>query len=152
MEEKPAIDMGAGGKGEEHILVIDDNEDVRKMLKDVLERRGFFVTTAVNGEEGLELIAKGDIRIVLSDILMPKINGIEFLDKVREYNLSVEVIMVTGRSSLDTCVESIEKGACAYLIKPVMVNEIFEAVDRARRNIREKQEMIQKILKDKQHG
>lgn len=139
-----------GGRMEEktpQILVIDDDEDIRQMLKNVLERHGFPVVTACDGQEGLEKVTKSSIRIVLCDIVMPKLDGLEFLKKVHGYNLSVEIIMITGKSNLDTCLESIERGACAYLIKPVQVDEILEAIERAQRNIREKQEMIRKILK-----
>lgn len=149
-EGKPALKNKRGAlkeSSQEAVLVIDDDADVRNLLKGILERRGFFVTTANDGEDGLSRIMNSAIRIVLCDIMMPKINGLEFLRKVHEHNLSVEIVMITGQSSLDSCVESIERGACAYLIKPVQVSDIFEAIARAQRNIREKQEMIKKILR-----
>lgn len=133
-------------KAKKVILVIDDEEVIRDTLKRILERRGFTVITAKDGEEGLYQIMNNKVQVVFCDIMMPKINGIEFLKRVHDYNSSVEVIMITGYSTLDNCIESVEKGACGYLTKPFQINEIFESIEKAERNIREKKEMIRKTL------
>ena len=130
-----------------HILIVDDEEDIRDYLKSILERKGFTVTTAREGEEGLKFIMNSNIHVVLCDIVMTKMDGLQFLKKVKDFNSSVEVIMITGYSNLDACMESIDKGACAYLVKPVNVDDVFAAIARAQRNIREKKEMIEKALK-----
>ena len=133
--------------GNEHILIIDDEADIRDYLKSILERKGFNVTSAQDGEEGLNFIMNSNIHIVLCDIRMPKIDGLQFLKKVKDFNSSVEVIMITGHSNLDCCIESVDKGACEYLTKPVNIDDLFAAIARAQRNIGEKQEMIKKALK-----
>jgi DNA-binding NtrC family response regulator len=129
-----------------HILIVDDDDGVRESLKLLLEHRGFTVTAARDGEEGLKIIEASNIHIVLCDIVMPKMDGIEFLKRVHEFNSCVEVIMFTGHSDIDNCVESVEKGACEYLIKPARIEKILEAIARAQRNVHEKQEMIKKAL------
>lgn len=130
------------------VLIVDDDEVIRTSLTQVLEERGFSVTLATNGKEGLEIIesAGNRIHIVICDIVMPKLDGLGFLEKVHEYNPSVEVIMVTGNSTLERCVEALEKGACGYLCKPFGIKEIIDNITRAQRNIREKKEMIREAL------
>ena len=133
----------------ENILLIDDEAPTLEFLGTTLNRKGYFVLTAKDGEEGVEKVKQFKARIVLCDIIMPKIDGIEFLKRVREYNLVTEVIMMTGKSSLDKCMEAIENGACGYLIKPLKIEEVLEAISRAKRNIAEKHEMIKKALEQK---
>ncbi len=128
------------------ILVIDDEEEARLFLKKALERRGYYVMTASDGEEGLEKIKEHEIEIILCDIIMPKLNGIDFLKKVRHYNLAAQVIMMTGKASLNNCVEALEYGACGYLIKPVETKDVFDLILTAERNIEEEKEILKKVI------
>jgi DNA-binding NtrC family response regulator len=128
------------------ILVIDDEEEIRTYLKRALERRGYSVLTAGDGEEGLEKIKQFDIPIVFCDIVMPGISGIDFLKEVHNYSLSTQVIMVTGKSGLDNCIEAVEHGACGYLIKPVKIQDLLDLILIAKRNIIEKKEMLKKVI------
>jgi len=128
------------------ILIIDDEEETRFFLKRMLERRGYCVFTAGDGEEGLEKIKESDIHIVFSDIMMPKINGIEFLKEVRKHSLAIQVIMVTGKSDLNNCLEAVEYGASGYLIKPVLEEDLIDSILLAERNIAEKKEMVKKAI------
>ena len=128
------------------ILVIDDEEDVRVFLKKALERRGYSVITAADGDEGLEKIKQFEIPIVFCDILMPKLNGIDFLREVHNYNLATQVIMVTGSTNLNTCIEAVENGACGYLIKPVNIDDLAELILMAKRNIAEKKGMLRRVI------
>lgn|GEM_PF-1292877 len=125
-----------------NILIIDDEQDSREFLKNTLERKGFTVITADDGEDGLEKLQILNVPIVICDIVMPKVDGIEFLKRVHSCNVVVEVIMLTGQSNLSRCLSSIEHGACSYLIKPVDIQELLEHIQRAQRNIKEKTEMI----------
>ena len=128
------------------ILVIDDEEETRLLLKKSLERQGYCVMTAAEGEEGLEKIKEHDIEIIFCDIVMPGLNGIDFLKKVRHCNLAAQVIMMTGRASLDSCVEAVEYGACGYLIKPLEAKDLIDMVLVAERNIDEEKEILKKVI------
>lgn len=130
------------------VLVVDDEEDIRNVMKNCLERRGYTVLTAGDGEEALKKMEGTIVDIVLCDIVMPKMNGIEFLQRMRQYNLKTEVIMITGQSTPERCVDSLEFGACQYLMKPTTVENILKSIDRAKRNIKEKQEILRRALKE----
>lgn len=124
------------------ILIIDDEIDIRERLKRILERRGYSVLTAEDGLDGLRKVKEEGIDIVYCDIVMPKMDGLEFLKNIREFDLKAEVIMVTGHSTMDRCVESIEQNACGYLTKPLRVVDILNNLSRAERRITEKKEML----------
>jgi len=134
-----------------NILVMDDEPEVREYLKNILERRGYLVFTAQDGEEGLEKIKQANIDIVLADIVMPKMDGLEFLRHVHDYDLRVEVIMITGHSTLDRCIDAIEYGACGYLAKPLKVDNILAKILKAKKNIDEKKEMLERALEETRH-
>lgn len=131
------------------VLILDDDKDSREMLKFYLEKQGMTVLVAGDGEEGLKILEKEDVSIVLSDIMMPKVDGIEFLKHVRQYNLQTEVIMITGQSSVEKCIDVLEHGACQYLIKPVNLEDVLASIDRAKRNIQEKREMMRRAMQNK---
>lgn len=128
------------------ILIIDDEKETRLLLKKSLERQGYCVMTAADGEEGLEKIKEHDIEIIFCDIIMPKLNGIDFLKRVHHCNLAAQVIMMTGKASLDNCVEAVEYGACGYLIKPLETKDLIDMVLVAERNIGEEKDILKKVI------
>lgn len=134
------------------ILIIDDEEDIRVHLKKMLESRGYYCFAASDGQEGLDLIKEHDIEIIFSDIMMPGINGLDFLKAVHNYNLAAQVIMVTGKTDLDSCLEAVENGACGYLIKPVGIDAFIEYILLAERNIAEKKEIVKKVIEQLKPG
>lgn len=136
-------------KKEHTILIVDDEKEVVTMLKRTLERRGYEVVTAFDGEQGLEVLSQTNVHVVICDIVMPKLDGVAFIKEVKKHNPAVEVIMITGNSTVDRCVEVVEHGACGYLIKPVDIAEVLEHINRAERNIVEKKEMLKKAFEDK---
>jgi len=139
-------------EAKQKILVIDDEEDIRVHLKKMLSTRGYYCFSAADGQEGLDLIKEHDIEIIFSDIMMPGINGIDFLKAVHSYNLAAQVIMVTGKTDLDSCIEAVEYGACGYLIKPVGVDSFIEYILLAQRNIDEKKEIVKKVIEQLKPG
>ncbi|MFA6282472.1 MAG: response regulator [Candidatus Omnitrophota bacterium] len=134
------------------ILIIDDEEEIRLFLKKNLERQEYSVATAADGEEGLEKVRQSDIEIVFCDIMMPNLNGIDFLKKVRHYHLATQVIMITGKADLETCIEAIEYGACGYLIKPIQTKDVTDLILVAERNIFEEKEMLRKAIEGLKPG
>lgn len=110
------------------ILIVDDNHSVLRATEAVFTRRGWAVTTASDGLEGRQRLKAGSFDVIVSDINMPGYGGLEFLRSVREQDLDVPVILVTGNPSVESSVRALEYGAFRYLIKPVANEKLVEAV------------------------
>jgi two-component system nitrogen regulation response regulator NtrX len=113
------------------ILVIDDERAIRNTLKEVLEYEKHEVDLAEDGPAGIELFSSNSYDIVLCDIKMAKMDGIEVLGKVVEISASVPVIMISGHGNIDTAVESIKKGAYDFLEKPLDLNRLLITIRNA---------------------
>jgi two-component system, NtrC family, nitrogen regulation response regulator NtrX len=121
------------------ILVIDDQQSIRKTLREILEYESFEVDEAEDGQKGIDLFNKEAYDLVLSDIKMPKLDGIEFLEKVMaSANPDVPIIMISGHGNIDTAVDAIKKGAYDYIPKPVDLNRLLVTV----RNALEKKNLV----------
>lgn len=99
------------------ILVVDDEAEFRNVYRIMLEYKGYEVTLANSGEEGLSLLEKSSYDLVLTDLKMGGIDGIEFLKKIKDNNYSCEVILVTAFSTVDSAVTAMKLGAFGYFIK-----------------------------------
>ena len=99
------------------ILVIDDEKAIRRILIDILKHEHIETDEAENGEEGLIQFKKKHYDAVLCDIKMPKIDGINFLGKVKEINPDIPIIMISGNNTIETAVEAVKKGAYDYIVK-----------------------------------
>jgi two-component system, NtrC family, nitrogen regulation response regulator NtrX len=130
-----------------NILVIDDEKSIRNTLQEVLEYENHKVDLATNGSEGLELFDRGGYDIVLCDIKMPGMDGIEVLEKMHELNHDVPVIMISGHGNIDTAVEAIKKGAYDFIEKPLDLNRLLVTI----RNATERNELVTetRVLKRK---
>jgi DNA-binding NtrC family response regulator len=127
-----------------HILLIDDELIALLNLTHVLERNGYRVTACKDGAAGLAELAKGDFDLVLTDLKMPGVDGMEVLRRVREKHADVPVVMITGHATLDSAVEAMKAGAYHYIAKPFRLAEAREVVKGAlelRRVKRENQEL-----------
>ena len=113
------------------ILVIDDQKPIRNSLKDILEYENHEVLLAENGAQGLELFDKGGIELVLCDIKMEGMDGIEVLMNIASKGLDVPVIMISGHGDIDTAVETIKKGAYDFIQKPLDLNRLLITVKHA---------------------
>lgn len=129
------------------ILVIDDERAIRNTLKEVLEYENHEVDLAEDGPSGLDLFNANSYDIVLCDIKMAKMDGIEVLQKITESSSDVPVIMISGHGNIDTAVEAIKKGAYDFLEKPLDLNRLLIAI----RNATEKTTLITQtqVLKNK---
>lgn len=129
------------------ILVIDDEKAIRNTLKEILEFEGNQVDLAEDGPMGLELFENKSFDVVLCDIKMPQMDGIEVLDKLIEKNHEVPVIMISGHGNIDTAVEAIKKGAYDFIEKPLDLNRLLITI----RNATDKNALVQetKTLKRK---
>jgi two-component system nitrogen regulation response regulator NtrX len=132
-----------------HILVIDDERSIRNTLKEILEYEKFTVELAEHGVEGLEKYRQGHFDIVLCDIKMPEMDGLEVLEKIFEEQGDAQVIMISGHGNIDNAVEAIKKGAYDYIEKPLDLNRLLITI----RNALDKTTLITetKVLKRKVH-
>ncbi|HQN98211.1 MAG TPA: sigma-54 dependent transcriptional regulator [Bacteroidales bacterium] len=112
------------------ILVVDDERAIRKTLREILEYEKYSVDEAQNGQEAIEKVQSNDYDVVLCDIKMPGIDGIEVLEKVQEQG-ETPVIMISGHGTIDTAVEAIKKGAFDYISKPLDLNRLLVSVRNA---------------------
>lgn len=129
------------------ILIIDDEKAIRKTLSEILSYEGYKIEEAADGEEGLKKFGERNYDVVLCDIKMPKLDGIEFLEKSKEINPDVPVIMISGHGNIDTAVEAVRKGAYDYISKPPDLNRLLITL----RNALDKQSLVTetKVLKRK---
>ncbi len=129
------------------ILIIDDEKAIRKTLSEILSFEGYKIDEAGDGEEGLKRFSEKSYDLVLCDIKMPKLDGIEFLEKAKVINADVPIIMISGHGNIDTAVEAVKKGAFDYISKPPDLNRLLITL----RNATEKQELVAqtKVLKRK---
>ena len=118
---------------ETNILVIDDDEARLRTLSAGLQDMGHRVATAATGREALALLRKQPFNIVIADIKLPDISGLEMLETTKELNPEVAVIMITDDASLETAVSAIDEGAYAYIVKPEAMNELKTMINNALR-------------------
>lgn len=129
------------------VLVIDDERSIRNTLKEILEYEKFEVDVAEDGFEGLEKITNSHFDVVLCDIKMPKMDGIEVLAKIQEKDPDATVVMISGHGTIDTAVEAIKKGAFDFISKPLDLNRLLITI----RNATDKTQLVAetKVLKRK---
>jgi DNA-binding NtrC family response regulator len=129
------------------VLVIDDERSIRNTLKDILELEKYSVELAEDGYKALELIQNKDFEVILCDIKMPGMDGIEVLQKIEEIKPDTPVVMISGHGNIDTAVESIKKGAYDFIEKPLDLNRLLITL----RNAMDKSSLITetKVLRKK---
>jgi DNA-binding NtrC family response regulator len=116
---------------DDRILVVDDDELIRSILAERLTIEGYSCMTAGNGREALHLFYGGKFSLIISDIRMPEMDGLELLQRVKLSNPSIHVIMISAYAEFDMAVEAIRLGAYDFLSKPVNLNLIILSVKRA---------------------
>lgn len=129
------------------ILVIDDERSIRNTLKDILGFEGYQVELAENGMIGIELVKSADFDIILCDIKMPDMDGIEVLEQIMQLKPESTIVMISGHGTIDTAVEAIKKGAFDFIEKPLDLNRLLITL----RNASDKTALVKetKILKQK---
>jgi DNA-binding NtrC family response regulator len=116
--------------GKRQVLVIDDEPGVRESLR-MLLKQSYEVLTAVSGNEGMQLLSEHAVDVVLLDILMPGMDGLEVLEEIKQRNLSAQVVMLTATKTVKTAVTAMKLGAFDYVTKPFDIDELQVIVERA---------------------
>src|SRR6201981_1917549 len=115
----------------ENILVVDDEEAIREVVSTMLESKGYRCTAVQNGRVAQDQVKRVTPDLVLSDMIMPEMDGIKLLDWLRQYDPEVPVIMVTAIHDISTALEAIRRGAYDYILKPFEKDQLFLGVGRA---------------------
>ncbi len=129
------------------ILIIDDEQSIRTSLREILEYEKFEVDEAKDGEEGINLLKKNSYDAAFCDIKMPKVDGMELLEKVQEEGINTQMIMISAHGTIETAVEATKKGAFDFIEKPPDLNRILVTL----RNALDKSQLVTetKVLKRK---
>ncbi|HEY2749149.1 MAG TPA: sigma-54 dependent transcriptional regulator [Polyangia bacterium] len=114
-----------------HVLVVDDEADLRRMLVLLLKSKGYEATAVASGEQALAELAARSYDVVLSDIRMPKLDGLELMDEIHRRNLPTTVILMSAFANLETAVEAMKRGAYDYVTKPFRADEVVLVLKKA---------------------
>lgn len=110
------------------ILVVDDDSFFRVFFSDLLEQEGHSVDTASSGQEALQMLLKRDYHVVITDLVLHDISGLDVLSRTKEYDPTIDVIVVTGHANMETAIFALKNGARDYLIKPINHDELKHSV------------------------
>jgi len=111
-----------------HLLIVDDQYGIRSLLSELFMKDGYETWTAATGEEALEIVQNEKIDLILLDIKIPGMDGIDILQQINKMKKDVKVIMMTAYGELNLLGEAMKKGAVAYFLKPFDINEIRQKV------------------------
>src|SRR5512146_148818 len=114
-----------------NVLVVDDEEPFRRLLKKELTRKGYAVEVAPDGSEALRLLRDRSFDVILLDVVMPGVDGLALMKKLREDPGAPAIIVLTGKATVETAVEAMKYGAFDYLTKPYKLDELAVVIDRA---------------------
>jgi DNA-binding NtrC family response regulator len=134
--------MTAKNKKDINILVVDDEVELADTVRDYLSRAGYNVTSAYNGREALDKFHAGDFQLILTDIKMPEIDGLELLEAIKTIDDKVAVIVFTGYGTIKSAIKAIKAGAYDFIQKPMQMEKLPIIVDRA----------VEKVTLSKQLG
>ena len=125
-EKAPPFDAHAQAR----VLVVDDEQVIREILSDFLLMEGYQVLTAANGRVALDVLAHHAVHLVLSDLKMPEMGGLELLEGIRDRYPEVVTLIMTGYGTVETAIEAMKRGAFDYVLKPFKVEEVVHTVRR----------------------
>ncbi len=123
------------------VLLIDDEKDAADSLSSWFEDKGYSIKTAYSGKEGIEYVMNFNPDVVVTDIKMPDMSGLEVLSAIKEYDEMIQVIVITAFDDMDTTIEAIQKGAYDYLAKPLDIKRLELSVRRAIENRKQSQKL-----------
>lgn len=132
-----------------NVLLVDDEEKFLDVLSQRLGTRGLDAVTATSGEEALVKIKNKNFDAIILDVMMPGMGGIETLKRIRKENPEVQIIMLTGRGTVDKAVEAIKEGAIDFLEKPADIEKLLEKIENARQK---KSLLVMKNIEEKVKG
>jgi len=126
----------------ERILIVDDEDMIRDLCSHILTAEGYVVTTMSNGEAALEELRRGSTDLLITDIKMPGMDGLELFERVKNLNPDIVTVFITGHGTIDTAIESLMRGVEGFVLKPFTQEELLGTVDRAIKRSRLQKENI----------
>ena len=136
---------------EQPILVIDDEPDMRAAVSHALGRNGFSVKAVSNGLDALEIFRKEDFGIVITDMRMPEMSGLQFLGEIKKISPQIPVIVMTAYGTVDNAVEAMKEGASDYIIKPFSAETLENTVKKAWALVKNR-EQVKSLRNDQSKG
>ncbi len=133
------------------ILVVDDEINIVKLIKAILEKEGYDVVTALDGERALDIYYDGHVDMIICDEMMPRVNGNEMIREIRSENKNIPIIMVTAKGSIEDKALSFELGVDDYLVKPIDTQELIirvKAIFRRLKIVTDKKIQVKDVLID----
>lgn len=124
------------------VLLVDDEEQFVQTLAERLEMRDYDVTTSFSGEDALERVKGYNFDVIVLDVLMPGVDGVETLGEIKKIKPLTEVIMLTGHATVETAIEGMKLGAYDYLMKPCETEELVTKINKAHERKAEQEERI----------
>ena len=115
----------------ENILVVDDEKNIVTIISKMLEKWGYNAVQATSGDEALEKIKSAPIDLVITDLMMPKMDGITLIGKILEHYENMVIIVLTGYPTIDSAVQAIKAGAYDFMAKPIQADELKFKIDRS---------------------
>src|SRR5512146_890772 len=122
------------------LLIVDDERIALRNLEHVMKKEGYSVTATQSGPNALKILEEQQFDVVLTDLRMEKVDGMQILQKTRELYPDTEVVMITGFATLDSAVETMKHGAFYYIAKPFKLDEVRKVVKEALEKVRLKNE------------
>lgn len=147
--------MGNRNMENNNILLVDDEEGIRKVLKITLEDAGYNISLASDGKAGFDTFVREKPNVVITDIKMPGIDGIELLKKIKAFEPETEVIMITGHGDMELAVKSLKHEAADFISKPIENGNLASAIEKARerisitRNIKKYMDNLENLVEEK---
>src|SRR5262252_5212214 len=112
------------------VLVVDDEKVIREILSDFLTMEGYVVRTVENGEHALRELERRSYNLVITDLKMPGVGGLELLERIADMKANVLTVIMTGFGTVETAIEAMKKGAYDYILKPFKIEEVLHVVER----------------------
>ena len=126
----------------ERVLIVEDEADIRDVLVETLKRWGYDAVVAENGKVGLDKFRSQSFSLILTDIRMPVLDGLQMLKTMRKENQEIPIVVITGYPSVDSAVESLSEGADYYIVKPINFSDLKAKIGKSL----EKRKTFEKIL------
>lgn len=112
-----------------NILIVEDNSNIRKLYRSYLEKSGYFVLEANDGQDALKILEHNTINLMIVDVMMPRMDGYELTETLREYNYNFPILMITAKDRIDDKRQGFKLGSDDYMVKPIDLEEMIFRVD-----------------------